>query len=224
MGTAFSVSGKAFRAQLCQADVRRLRVARACWFGTMFVPPALYYAGLGREKPVFPATISWAAREGIPKWGHHVFWLAGWATFYSVVHRRGDALLRAFSLQMIATGVVSIILCPVGCHGTQDVVHSISAAAYMADHHPFFRIMGVGTGSMLAFWACFASFLGSTAFAQKLEKRFKQEGPKAQQTALCCGVSARDCLWYTELVRMICENGLFAIFLAGFMSGLRRKP
>jgi len=190
-----------------------LRICRAVWWVGIFLPPAIYYAT--DETPAFPAMISWVGRKGMPQLATQAFWLAGWLPFYLVVRRRGDALLRALMWFWLAEGVIGIILYPAGSgNGRQDMIHTVSSGLYMANHHLFFKILGVGTGSILAFWICLVTFLGTNAFVAKLEN------DESSRESLGCRA---DCLWYAELVRMLTENGLFMIFFARFLSGVKRR-
>lgn len=72
------------------------------------------------------------------------------------------ARLRAFALQMWATGVACVIACPLGSGGVRERIHTVTAAAYMADHHIFFRVLDVDRRIVAAFWGCFLAFAGGT--------------------------------------------------------------
>mmetsp|Transcript_40703 Transcript_40703/g.117792 ORF Transcript_40703/g.117792 Transcript_40703/m.117792 type:complete len:237 (-) Transcript_40703:71-781(-) len=225
---AFAASGRVFRERLCASDVRRLRIAQAIWQSSMVVPPALYYLKTSDPTPLFPATISWTIREGVPRLAHHSLWLAAWCLCLSVVQRRGDWRGRAFSWQMLATGVVCVILCPLGSDGLRERIHTWTAAAYMMDHHLFLRAFGVPSHWVAVFWGCFGAFAGGTLASKALvasveardapgpQGKADEHGPYLLREA-AQHPSIRERLWRLELFRMFSENGMFFIFLSTFL-------
>ena len=66
----------------------------------------------------------------------HGIWLAGWAQMLFVLRRNPDGGSAAattfgvwFAAQMIATGVVGVVLAPVGVSARHDLAHYISSGA-----------------------------------------------------------------------------------------------
>mmetsp|Transcript_125404 Transcript_125404/g.287255 ORF Transcript_125404/g.287255 Transcript_125404/m.287255 type:complete len:192 (+) Transcript_125404:19-594(+) len=123
-------SADAFRAQLTRADVRSVVLARNLFHASTFVPLALYHLKLSDDCPKFPATISYSIRKGVPRVAHHVLWLMGWAVMIKLFRKRGDRWARYFAAQMISTGILAVIVCPLGQSAFRNKVH-------------FFRIRGI---------------------------------------------------------------------------------
>lgn len=116
-------------------DVAQLRLAQAIFHGSSFVPLLLYHMKLSDDQPKFPATISYSIRHGVPRWAHHAIWLAGWAVMLRMIRGpAGDASVRAFGYQMVATGVVAVILCPLGQGKTSDRVHFFTSGMCVDVH------------------------------------------------------------------------------------------
>lgn len=200
--------------------------AQRLFISTSAVPLLLYYLRLSEPVPLFPATISWTIRKGVPRWTHHSLWLAGWAVFLSVFLKRGDVRLKIFALQMFATGFICVILCPIGRGGLQEKVHAVTAGVYMADHHVAFRILDVPAPHVFSFWAFFLAFGGLTRQARRILKEIVKdkgdEGPSLLQLPSSTRISDRNRLWYVELLRMLAENGLFLAFTLSMTLGVRR--
>lgn len=125
--------GVRFVSRLTADDWLALRRARDTFHASSFVPLLLYHAF--DENAKFPATISYSIRKGFPRLAHHAIWLAGWAQMAAIIRRRGDSVTRLFAAQMLATGVVAVICCPLGRGRLSDKIHFIASGLYMVDHH-----------------------------------------------------------------------------------------
>ena len=79
-----------------------------------FIPLILYHMRLSEPNPLFPATISHSIRKGIPKLVHHIIWLLGWACMLRVIAGNGDILHTIFAIKMVVTGVIAVMIYPVG--------------------------------------------------------------------------------------------------------------
>lgn len=132
---------KEWQAGLRRPDVDAIRSAKHLFLLSFFIPPLAYYTKgipfFEDSDQKFPATISWTIRRGLPKYLHHLFWINGWVLMLRMLVRRFFAArsqsakkaawkVLVFGLQMFCTGVVSIVLYPVGQNnGQNDRVHFI---------------------------------------------------------------------------------------------------
>ena len=106
----------------------RIRLARFIFHCSTAVPFVLYHLRTSESRPLFPHTISWSIRKGWPRLAQHVLWLLGWATFFSALRRTGRSV-RLFAAQMVATGIVATIICPVGRGPVSDKVHFVASVS-----------------------------------------------------------------------------------------------
>lgn len=213
-------SGAKFRGSLTDEDVDQIVLARTIFQLNAVIPAGLYYfTRYGRDPiPKFPATISYTIRLGLPKWVSHLGWSAGWYLMYRVIQRRGDQLLKAFSMQMFATGIVTTAICPLGKSELGDTIHAMAACLYMLDHHALFRILDAPVSYIRVFYGAFLGMLSAMTVA-KLQFKWDESNPAAQ--ALLSSQSRL--FWSLELVVMICENVLFQAFVSSMGSGLRPR-
>ena len=189
----------ALRAALTPADLAQIGLARNLFQASWAVPLACYF--LVEPRPLrFPMSISWTIRRGLPRWVHHASWLAGWSIFAAALVRAGNAFVTTFSLQMFATGALTVILCPLSGRKLQDAIHWLSALIYMADHVVMFGLLGTRPAFVATFWACFAVMSVCTVVERRGE-----------------GGALRAAEWGF----MLGEYGLFIAFLSGMLSGLR---
>lgn len=211
-------SGQDFRAKLTESDVAQLRLARNVFHLSSIVSAVLYYLKFSESKPKFPATISWTIRKGSPKWAQHVIWATGWLLMYRVLHRAGDALVKAFAKQMFATGVICTWFAALDQHPLLDKLHFATAGLYMADHSIFCEVVAMRKPFKLGYYGSF--FLMVVGLVS-----FKTFGIKSEADVpgLLRSLSAkkRRLFWWIELAIMFFENALFTFFLAGLTSGLR---
>eukprot|EP00658_Telonema_sp_P-2_P060780 TRINITY_DN49601_c0_g1_i2.p1 TRINITY_DN49601_c0_g1~~TRINITY_DN49601_c0_g1_i2.p1 ORF type:complete len:241 (+),score=53.93 TRINITY_DN49601_c0_g1_i2:50-724(+) len=214
--------------EMCIRD--RLRTARNWFHASQFLPLVLYYLGSSERPTKFPATISFTIRKGLPKWIHHLIWLRGWAHFYAILRRRGSASLRAFCLQMVATGVVCTFICAIGQSEKMDKVHFLTAGLYMLDHILLIDLIGVDWRFRLAFYASFGTMVVALRQKKRIEKQaaLPSEGDvgnveleRLRSTRL--DTQAHRDMWWYELIVMVCENGLFSAFVSGMTSNATLK-
>ena len=104
----------------------RIRLARLIFHCSTAVPFVLYHLRTSESRPLFPHTISWAIRKGWPRIAQHALWLLGWATFFSALRRTGRSV-KIFAAQMVATGIVATMVCPVGRGPVSDKVHFVAS-------------------------------------------------------------------------------------------------
>ena len=136
---------------------------------------------------------------------HHALWIAGWTLLSSTFVRVGIPFVSTFTLQMFATGALTVIVCPLSGRRVQDTIHWIAALIYMLDHVVMFRLLGTRFAYVLGFWACFAAMSVCTA----VETRGAAAG------------AAPAVVKGAEWGFMLGEYGLFIFFLCGMLSGLR---
>eukprot|EP00947_MAST-08B_sp_MAST-8B-sp1_P005646 g5646.t1 len=135
--------GASFRSRLTAADLRTLHRAQAVFHLSTFLPLVLYHCKTSDEKPKFPATISYTIRHGLPRWTQHGLWLLGWGLMLKVLRgQASDRLTRLFGAQMVLTGIVAVIFCPLGQGKLSDKVHFVASGAYMVDHHFLLYLLG----------------------------------------------------------------------------------
>jgi len=125
--------------QVLSADsIVEIRTARLLFLASQAAPACMFYGpwllSQTSTPPMFPATISRTIASGPPRWAHHFFWLIGWVIMSRVLLRGGELRVKAFAVQMFFTGVVAVILCPVGRSPLLDHVHVAASAAYILDH------------------------------------------------------------------------------------------
>eukprot|EP01051_Picozoa_sp_SAG22_P021530 SAG22_NODE_4787_length_1164_cov_1.140845_1_plen_278_part_00 len=226
-GAALAARGAQFRSQLQPADLGRLDAAQALFQASLWVPALLYYGcRLSDSPPRFPCTISWSIRRGPPRWAQHALWLAGWYQAAAAVLPQRDAFGTCFVLSMVATGVVGVMLCPVGVSPAFDVVHYAASALYMVDHVVLLAFFGVTTFYCLGFFGSLVLFFAATSRLDTVHTAIGVEFPpgltmdgRAKIEAALSG-PARATLRRAELVQMAFEYLLFFTFISGMCSGL----
>lgn len=108
-----------FRQSLTPEDVTQISLARDIFHSSWVVPLLLY---LVLEKHiVLPTSISWTIRTGFPRAAHHATWLVGWLLFLHVLIQQSSLVVGLFALQMFLTGIVAVILFPLGRSGVHKL-------------------------------------------------------------------------------------------------------
>jgi hypothetical protein len=91
-------------------------------------------------------------------------WLAGWSQVASVMYRAGDHFGLCFLAFMVSTGIVAVVLCPVGVSSKHDAVHYVAAGLYMVDHFILCEYFGVSPTYVRAFAAALLAFFVFTTW------------------------------------------------------------
>ena len=190
------------------------------------LPPFFYYGGTGTKK--FPATISFTIRKGVPRFVHHALWIAGWYKMSKVVRGAGNRMTKLFALQMFATGITSVVLCPLGKSETRNRIHAITAAMYMLDHFVLFDLFKTPRKFRYAFVASFLFFCYFLKRVKEFNKkhRLAAEGDddsdvaRRQNQIHSLDKTHRNSLFISELFVMIFENSMFLSFTGGMTIGL----
>lgn len=220
-------SGSSFLASLTKADIRRLRAAQLLLVSALALPLALYHARTSEARPLFPNTISWSIRKGMPRHASHALWTAAWLMMLSVFQRRGDFNTRMFALQMFAKGIITVLLCPAGSDGVRWKIHKYGATSYLLDHQTFAWLLDMRPVYMLGFWACFFCSEVGAAISRHLMGSVQPETRKQDIPPLLRSEAStqriQNGLWYSELMQMLTENGMFMLFVSGMLSGVPRK-
>ena len=209
-----------FQSNLCQPDTKMLlilgsRLFHACQYATFF----LYH--LVDAAPVWPATISFTIRRGAPRFLHHALWLAGWFVTATAIARSGTSV--AFCAQMVATGVVSVIIFPVGRGVKSDQVHVAGATLYILDHHFLLRLMSVPLLYCIGYYVSFAALAIGVVESKRLERAAGlpdgfDEGPRLWAALDRVGLRRRH--WWARFLVMVSEYAAFTFFVAGFVAEL----
>jgi hypothetical protein len=221
-----------FHANLTDEDLVLLREGQRLFLLCQFLPMVYYYlspvAGFPIDAPVkFPASISHTIRKGPPKYLHHVLWLLGWWKTYSALnlHAESDSYAHLFLVQMVLTGVVCVILFPVGQRGTlSDAVHFVSAFFYMLDHIVLFSFVGTAFVFRLGFYVSFALFLACFGFISRVERKYHVKKESDANAAFIAKQRAklppavRGKVWWADLGKMVFENSMFVMFVLGMDS------
>ena len=208
---AVAAHGAAFKAALSPADLDQLLLARGCFHAAWLAPLALYTVLEPRPR-LFPMSVSWTVRRGLPRVVHQACWVAGWALFVgTAVRSTGRSFVSGFAAQMFATGAVATIACPLGSgRRLQDAVHWFAALLYITDHTVLFGLLSMPRRFVAGFWACFglmaASQPATTPDAARQEARRRGTAAESRVAEACF---------------MLGEYGLFVTFICGMLAGLR---
>ena len=224
IASRFAADASAFRAALLPSDIATIALSRNLFHLSWLLPLGLYalFEPPGPTR-LFPMSISWTIRKGLPRRLHNALWVAGWGLFLSVVLRAtgglglglllggssgSGSLVAIFILQMVVTGACATILCPLGSgRKLQDTVHWCAALAYMVDHVFLFGLLRTPPSYVIGFWSCFALM----AAAQKYTT------PDATRVAMATSSAGSP---VAEWAFMLGEYGLFIFFLNGMVRGL----
>jgi hypothetical protein len=208
-----------FRAVLSPAEIAQMAIARNLFHASWAVPLILY--ALTEKRPrLFPMSISWTIRRGVPRLLNNALWTAGWTILLATVIQAtgGFGAIPRFVAQMFATGALATILCPLGSgKRLQDAVHWVAALVYMVDHVVMFGVLGMKRGFLAAFLACFALMAACQPATKPDAERVlaRQSGEDGSNHR------ARGENEAAEWGFMVGEYGLFVSFLCGMLSGVR---
>ncbi|GBG32832.1 Hypothetical Protein FCC1311_090572 [Hondaea fermentalgiana] len=203
-------------------DARQLALSQRYFLMAQWVPCAMYYAGLGGDKPaVFPATISFTIRKGWPKWAHHVLWTMGWLKVALLVRKaRTDVKLR--TLGTYVHGLFAVVIFHLSADERRNKLHGIFAALYMAEHWFLMRLLGHAAWYKQKFTESFALFCVCLASLRKLEARLgvPSEGEKTTAQVRAAKLAELEPLQRAVvnmlgLGVMVFENGMFLAFTLG---------
>eukprot|EP00966_Prymnesium_polylepis_P141967 3278415-Prymnesium_polylepis.1 len=148
-----------------------------------------------------------------------------------VLVRVGSLAVGAFASQMFVTGVVAVILCPVGRSARLDQIHVAASAAYILDHFVLLSLLGIAmpyaAGFVLGGAGLFASLAAkerhmrdeARARNAEVESRRRQDVERIN-FAMDERFYASRRRFRAQLGVMIFENGLFVAFVCGMASGL----
>ena len=242
----FAEDANAFRAALQPADVAQIALARNMFHASWLLPLIVYVLCEPRKTRLFPMSISWTIRAGLPRKLNNVLWVTGWSVFLSVVLRVsggfGRSTISTFVAQMMATGACATILCPLGSgRRLQDAVHWLAALAYMIDHIFLFGVLRTPARYIYGFWTCFALMVAAQPStvpdARRVELRKRRRsltvgapddprresesgGDRMEPTDDWIATDSANENGPAEWVFMLGEYGLFVFFLNGMVSGL----
>lgn len=197
------------------SDRERLLIrAQILFQASVFLPAFVYY---GCHIPDgtdtrFPATISWSIRRGAPKYLQHGLWLAGWYNVCTAIVAAGDYVGLTFAVVMVCTGVVGVVICPVGASTWQDICHYVAAALYMVDHFVLIAYLGMGLCCLFGFSACLAGFTIATRRVDRIRSQMQKPSDRLTKSVLSSQ------LYWAEAKEMAFEYGMFVIFIAGMTS------
>lgn len=226
-GSVLQQHGASFRDLLQPHDVATLRSAQQLFHASIWVPAILYYVcRLSDDPPRFPCTISWSIRRAAPRHTQHALWLAGWWQVCRVVLAQGDVVGTAFASSMVLTGVVAVMLCPVGISPFFDAVHYVAAGIYMVDHFVLLSFFGVTAVYCYGFGLSIALFLLSTTHLHRLHSEIGAHFPAdiamegRRQVVQALPPQSLRRLFQAELAEMVFEYAMFIIFISGMCTGI----
>eukprot|EP01050_Picozoa_sp_SAG11_P018294 SAG11_NODE_2743_length_3020_cov_1.882574_2_plen_146_part_00 len=143
-----------------------------------------------------------------------------------MVLKQGDTFGTFFVLSMVLTGVVGVMICPVGVSHAFDVVHYAASALYMVDHFVLLSFFGVSWPYCLGFVVSLALFFSATRHLDTVLASIGIEFPadmtmaRRERILMALSEAAREQLYRAELAQMVCEYALFFVFISGMCSGL----
>ena len=192
------------------------------------VLPPIFYYGMRQKGEVkkIPATISFTIRRGLPRFVHHTLWIAGWYKMSKVMRGAGNRLTKLFALQMFATGIVSVVLCPLGKSEKKNRIHAITAALYMIDHFVLFDLFKTPHKFRYAFVASFLFFCYFLRRVKEFNKKHQlaEEGDndvtRRRNQIRALNKKYQNSLFISELFVMLFENTMFLSFTGGMTKGL----
>ena len=196
--------------------------------------PLYYLPGVrnllgGDGEAKFPCSISWMTRRGLPRLNCLILWNVGWYFLVRAVAADETLGRLIFTLQMYATGFVTVVLTPMMgsdvAMGSADALHCYSAMLYVLDHW-FANELLLSVPLTSAYGAGFAvtaSLCGVFQFLRAdddlMAKRVHARGWAGGHS-----VSFDRFKRTLEVGFMLTENLLFFIFLFGMSSALPHTP
>ena len=96
-----------------------------------------------------------------------------------VLHRAGDLFGLCFLAFMVSTGIVAVVLCPVGVSSKQDAAHYVAAGLYMVDHFILCEYFGVLPPYVRAFTAALLAFFVFTTWQSAVLEKALLAGVRA---------------------------------------------
>lgn len=222
-------AGEAFRQRLGPEDARAVRHAQAWFLASQYTAMCLYYAGTAERPTKFPASISYTASKGLPKYAFLLLWLRGWSLFLGVFWAMGETGALAFALQMITTGFITFGFNKPGQSHTANLVHMVGAVVYIADHLILLAFLDMAWVYRIVFHGSFALSgvaLHSTGVIKKAIGLPPKYASTASEWRSMLAVAAKAGaqwplrLWCSELAFMFFENLIFTSFVVGMNSGL----
>lgn len=205
--------GAAFRSALALQDVQRLRTARTVGHGSWLLPIIAYAATEPRPR-LFPCSLSWVTRRGLPKRVHTGCYVLGWGLVVAAAARATSlfAPATAFIAQVAACGALSTVLCPLGGGRLQTGVHYGAAVVYVLGHLPLMRILDMRPLYRRAFFGCLALVGVCQPFTDNDVVRGERAARGEERALRRCSAA--------EYGFMLGEYGLFVAFCSGMLSGL----
>jgi len=214
------MSGRAERFN--ETELQLLRAAQTYFVVAQFLPQAVYFLGFGadRDKPVFPATISFTIRDGLPKQLHHLFWVIGWLHIAALM-RKAKAALQFRTLMMFLNGVFGVVIYNLSFNKSRNRLHGLFAAIYMVEHIFLMRLFKHEETAFRGFGVSMSLFSCALVMSRMIERKYdipgEAEAPlevrrgrlKQQSRAL------QGLLFALGTVVMVFENGLFLAFTNG---------
>jgi hypothetical protein len=131
----------------------------------------------------------------------------------------------AFAIQMVITGVVSVVLAPCGHTQTKDNIHYFTACLYMLDHIIMFFYWKIPKIYLVLFIFSFGIFSAAMVAKAKLKATVGLSwSPGVSADVIATKTSKLDVasqkqLWRLDLLEMFCEFGLFVFFVMGMYAG-----
>lgn len=159
------------RMKLTPRELWLIKAGRNTFLFCQAVPPLLYYLRYSDKSPRFPATISHTIRKGLPRWFHHFSWILGWGLTCAGMYPSSNRAIRIFVTQMVLTGIVCVMLFPLGSGGTSALkIHYVTAIMYMADHFWLAEILNENAIYRITFKLCFVGMVFCAILSTRIKK------------------------------------------------------
>jgi len=145
---------------------------------------------------------------------------------FRVVRGAGNRMVKLFALQMFTTGIISVVLCPLGKSEMRNKIHAITAAMYMIDHFVLFDLFRTPKRFRFGFVFSFLLFCFFLKRVKEFNKKHQliSEGEdsviRRQEQISALKKSDRKSLFISELFVMLFENTMFISFTGGMTKGL----
>ena len=182
IASRFAADASAFRAALLPSDIATIALSRNLFHLSWLLPLGLYalFEPPGPTR-LFPMSISWTIRKGLPRRLHNALWVAGWGLFLSVVLRATGGL--GFGLLLGgSSGSLSLVAIFILLHRVVDTLF-----------HVVVIVVKLRRGAALGLGSAQRLFEGSSGLAPGTR------GPRA-----CTSRARRGPVVATDIIRVVC--------------------
>ena len=229
------------RAEALAAAVTPTDVRRAVWASRIFhslhiLPIALYYAFPFEDPLLFPCSLSFTQRKGLPMIAYHIIKSLAWLLLGSVLVRRGGAYgafwLAAVNVPGLCGSFFYTVESDIEKHKVAQLVELLVATQLM----PYIQMPRRYKAGVYGFLVLLIVF---TVIIEAIEKEFNlpTEGELASSPTViaawrrcvvekACGhdASKMTLIWWSKLAWLASEWLMFASLFQGIGKGWETKP